>query len=449
MKLFKPCVVFFTYLLILSSSLQAQEPVDQTIDALRSAINELKQDYDSRIQDLENRLAAAEAQVQQVNLQVTSRPSANTQTSSSSAFNPAIGVIFEGLAWNFDMNPEDYQIPGFPLGGEAGLVPQGLSLGETEIDISANVDDKFTAFLTAPIVLEDGEAHIEIEEAWIETTSLPAGLSARFGRFFSNIGYLNNKHAHSWDFVDQPLNYQVFLGNQYLDDGIQMRWLAPTDIYLELGGEILRGDRYPSAGSTHSGFGSRTIFARTGGDVGDSHSWLSGISYLRTSSNARSTGDNDNPLLFSGDTDLLIAELVWKWSPFGNIHQRNFVFQMEYMFRNEKGEYTLPDNSNVLPWDVNQSGLYTQAIYQPFPRWRFGVRYDRLFTDEPGPLFTNTLLDPIGNEPRRYSFMVDWSNSEFSRLRFQLTQDEAGLGSDTQFGFQYIHSIGAHGAHSF
>ena len=440
--------IFCTYILILASPVQAQESDKNTIDALRSAIEELKQDYDSRIQELGNRLAAAEEQIRQSSVPVTTVPASTGLRSSNAAFNPAIGVIFEGLAWNFDKDPEAYQIAGFPLGGEAGLVPEGLSLGETEIDISANVDDKFTAWLTTPLVIEDGEVHVEIEEAWIETTALPAGLSARFGRFFSEIGYLNNKHAHSWDFVDQPLNYQAFLGNQYLDDGVQLRWLAPTDLYLELGSELLRGDRYPSTGSTHSGFGSRTVFVRTGGDVGDSHSWLTGISYLRTDSNERPSGDEDNPLLFSGNTDLVIADFVWKWSPFGNFRQRNIVFQMEYMFRNENGEYTLLNNE-VIPYDVDQSGLYTQVIYQPFPRWRFGVRYDRLFTDEPGPLFADTLLEPIGDDPARYSFMVDWSNSEFSRLRFQLTKDEAGLESDTQFGFQYIHSIGAHGAHSF
>jgi hypothetical protein len=45
--------------------------------------------------------------------------------------------------------------------------------------------------------------------------------------------------------------------------------------------------------------------------------------------------------------------------------------------------------------------------------------------------------------------MVDWSNSEFSRLRLQYTRDEAGLTDDDQFGLQYILSIGAHGAHTF
>ena len=96
---------------------------------------------------------------------------------SDNSFNPAIGVTFQGQAWAYDNDPEDYSIPGFPLGGEAGPAPEGLSLAETEITMSANVDDKFTAMLTVPIVIEDGEVVGELEEAWVETLGLPGGLA--------------------------------------------------------------------------------------------------------------------------------------------------------------------------------------------------------------------------------------------------------------------------------
>ncbi len=434
-------------LLAFSVSTFAQDSNESAAD-LRKAINQLRQEYESRIQALEKRVA--EAEQQSANSQTSPQPVTATSSVSSgnSAFNPAMGVIFSGQAWNYQHDPEGYQIPGHPFGGEAGPVAEGLSIGETEIDISANVDDKFTAWLTTPIVIEDGDAGIELEEAWIETTALPAGFSARVGRFFSNIGYLNNKHAHAWDFIDQPLAYQAFLGGQYLDDGLQLRWLAPTDLYIELGGEVLRGDRYPAVGATHSGIGSHTLFAHMGGDVGDSNSWLAGVSYLRADSTDRISGSVNDPLLFTGNADIIIADFTWKWSPYGNWQQKNFVFQTEYLQNNEKGDYTLSGNQ-VLAYDDHRSGWHAQAIFQPFPQWRFGARYDILSAGNPGLIFSGTALEPLGNNPDRYSFMVDWSNSEFSRLRLQLTRDEAGLVSDTQFGLQYIYSIGAHGAHSF
>ena len=426
---------------------------DAEIAALRDAITELRSDYETRIADLEKRLAAAEQKVAQADTMGTPRaeaaaPAAASRAPGSSAFNPAIGVIFQGNAWRHGEDPESYYIPGFPTGGEAGPISEGLSLGETEIDISANVDDKFTAWLTAPIVIEDGEPKIEIEEAWIETTAMPGGLSLRFGRFFSGIGYLNAKHQHSWDFADQPLPYQAFLGDQYLDDGVQARWVAPTDLYMELGAEVLNGDRYPAAGADNSGFGAQSVFVNVGGDMGSDSSWLAGLSYLDVSAIDRASGGEDDPYFFSGDSSVAAAHFIWKWAPNGNWKQKNFVLQSEYLWRSEDGEYTLPGGS-VLAYDNRQRGWYLQAVYQPFPRWRFGGRVDGLSSDNPGAAFAGTLLDPQGSDPVRYSVMTDWSNSEFSRLRFQYTRDEAGLVDDNEFGLQYIFSIGAHGAHSF
>ncbi len=428
---------------------QAQEP---EIELLRAALQELRADYETRIAELERRLAVAEQNALQASDSAKSVTSVQTGPDEygarSSAFNPAIGVIFQGQAWNFGEDPGDYTIQGFPFGGEAGPLDEGLGLGETELIMNANVDDKFTAYLTAALALEDGESVIEIEEAWVETTALPGGFGAKFGRFFSAIGYLNKKHAHTWDFVDQPLPYQVFLGDQYLDDGVQLRWIAPTDLYVELGGEWLRGDRYPFAGAAKSGAGSYSLFAKVGGDLGTDSSWLAGLSYLDGTAIDRPSGDEDDPLIFNGESTLAAAEFVWKWAPNGNWKQNNLKVQAEYLWRDEIGDFVLPGGSPLL-YDAEQRGWYAQAIYQPIPRWRIGGRIDGLSTDNPGTSFDGTLLGAPASDPRRYSIMTDWSNSEFSRLRLQLTRDEAGPVDDTQWGIQYIHSIGAHGAHTF
>ena len=412
------------------------------IEEMRVALDELRADYETRIAALEDRLAAAEQ------AQAVSAVPGRASRSSDSAYNPAIGIIFQGQAWNFANSPEDYSVQGFPFGGEAGPFDEGFAIGEAEVNISANVDDKFTAWLTAALAIEDGESIVEIEEAWLETTALPAGLSARFGRFFSGIGYLNNKHAHSWDFADQPLPYQAFLGDQYLDDGMQVRWIAPTDLYVEAGAEVFRGSRYPAAGSAHSGYGANSFFVNVGGDLGTDHSWLAGISHLNTTSIDRESGDEDDPLLFSGDSQTTIAQFVWKWAPNGNWKQRNFVIQSELFWNSEDGDYTLP-GSVPLAYDNDQRGWYLQAVYQPFPRWRFGARVDTLSKDDAGQAFSGSILAAPGGDPRRYSLMTDWSNSEFSRLRLQFTRDEAGPSDESQWGLQYVLSIGAHGGHSF
>lgn len=428
----------------------------EDVAALRAALDQLRGEYDARIAALEARLGAAQSEAQQsatvpVEALASGGAPVPAPTSASSmysrAFNPAIGAVFQGQAWHYDHDPQQYRIPGFPLGGEAGPVPRGLALGETEIDMNANVDDKFTAWLTLPVVVEDGESRVEIEEAWIETLALPAGLATRFGRFFSGIGYLNDRHSHTWDFIDQPLPYQAFLGGQYLDDGVRVSWLAPTATYLEFSGEVFRGARYPAAGAKDAGFGTRAFYVRVGGDAGEGSSWLAGLSYLHAGARDRPSGDPQDPLLFTGDSDVAIADVVWKWAPHGNWRRRNLILQSEYLFSHEDGNYVVP-GAGPQRYDNDQSGWYVQTVYQPYPHWRVGARFDALSSDDPGAAFAGTDLDP-GGIPKRYSVMADWSNSEFSRLRVQYTRDDANVKHDNQWGLQYLYSIGAHGAHSF
>lgn len=454
-----PCLLLACFMSV-PTAVFAQSTSQSEIDLLKQELSQIRNDYEKRIQQLEKRLDEAEQKVAVTESTVESvaarqdeqdfspvavAPSAGGNTS---RFNPAIGVVFQGQIWSSQVNPEDAYIPGFPLGGEAGAIADGISLGETEINFTANVDDKFTARLTVPVVIEDGEAGVELEEAWIETTALPGGLALLIGQHKANIGYLNTQHSHTWDFADQPLPYKAFLGGQYSDTGVAMRWLAPTDFYFELSGEINRGSAYPAGGDARNGFGAYAFHAKTGGDIGFSNSWLAGVSYLSAQADGRESGDEDDPFLFTGQSDLYMAEFVWKWAPNGNNRQRNFKFMAEYLWSKSDGDYTLTDGQ-ILPYNVNQQGLYLQAIYQPFPRWRVGLRWDQLSSGNPGNEYAGTALMPMADDPYRYSVMGDWSNSEFSRLRLQYIYDRSGPVDDNQFGLQYIFSIGAHGGHTF
>jgi len=127
--------------------------------------------------------------------------------SGANAFNPAISIILNGSYSHHSLDPAAYARQGFPLVGEGAPSPNGFSLGESEVSFAANIDDKFYGQLTATVESEDGEDHLGIEEAYIDSTALPDGLSLRLGRFYSNIGYLNSHHAHTDNFFDRPLPY--------------------------------------------------------------------------------------------------------------------------------------------------------------------------------------------------------------------------------------------------
>ena len=379
---------------------------------------------------------------------------------SSNAFNPAISLILNGRYTSYSLDPEGYRLPGFLLEEEAGLPSEGLSLDETELAVSANIDDKFYGSLSASIEQTNGETSGELEEAFFETLALPKGFKIKAGKFLSDIGYLNPIHAHAWDFADAPLAYVAMLDGGYSDTGVQGRWVAPTTLFLEVGAELFSGDTFPAAnGADSNGTGAWTMFAHVGGDVGTASSWRAGLSYQDADANGRVSSfgveANAGSAVFTGSSELTIADFVWKWAKNGNPRDRYYVVQAEYLHRKEDGavELALP-----VPVIVNgdyagtQSGFYVQGIYQFRPRWRAGLRYDRLDASNTvdflgGPSASFPLVDD--HTPSRESVMVDFSNSEFSRFRLQYNRDDSREQSDDQVVLQYTMSLGAHGAHRF
>ena len=257
-------------------ALPALARADDDVAALRAELQTLKADYDARVAALESRIGQLEtATTVAAAPEPAPVPSAG---SSASAFNPAISVVLAGSYADTSQDPEDWGIAGFmPNGGEIGPGERSFSLGESEITFAASVDPFFSAQLTAAIA---GEDEIEVEEAFFRTTSLPAGFTAKGGRFFSGFGYLNEVHAHAWDFVDQPLVYQAFFGNQRAQDGVQLKWIAPTDLFIELGAETGNGDAFPGTRRHQNGLNGTTLFAHVGGDLGDTASWRVGGAWI-------------------------------------------------------------------------------------------------------------------------------------------------------------------------
>lgn len=411
-------------------------------------------------------------------LSVISTPlfAAGSGSISGTQFNPAVSIILDGRYNDFDEQKLEFALPGFMVGGEAALPDKGFSSGHNELSMSANVDDKFYGKLTMALVEEGGSTEVELEEAWFETLGLGSGFSIKAGRFFSHLGYINQQHEHAYDFVDTPLVYQAMVGGKLIDTGVQLRWLAPTDFYLELGAELLTGKSFPGGDNADGNEGS-TLFVKTGGDIGDSSSWQLGLSGYSAEFDVREGGGHDHGgeeavadiELENGETDIFVVDFVYKWAPNGNPDQRNFKFQAEFFQREEKGEGLLEEGGDVATADHDgeQDGYYVSAIYQFMPRWRTGIRYDKLSADNQLTNFDedvdgngtvleidefgkDTGLGPADHDPESLSVMLDYSHSEFSRLRFQLSDLELEKGSkESIFTVQYIMSLGAHGAHQF
>jgi hypothetical protein len=472
-KIFFACfviVVFSTQPPMLAQAAQAVI-IDKEMAEIRQAIQRLEKQHaedKKRIEELEKRLEKYENIAYQAPKNAvtpasspappiigqtpavasesgssTFSPPPSNAPASAGAFNPAIGVVLMGTYTNFGHDPKKSSIPGFALGEDAiGSGTQGFSLNESEVSLSANIDQALYGEL---ILSYSNDGGVDVENGFIQTTSLPYGFTAKAGRFFSGIGYLNEQHQHAWDFLDAPLPYRVMLNNQLGDDGVQLRWTAPTDMLLQFGVEALRGGGFPAT-STNNGVGAQSVFVKAGGDVNESNSWLASLAYYHADADNRETdagtytGTVDT---YTGSTDIGIAGLVWKWAPNGNPVQRNLKLQGEFFYQHQNGTF------DSLPYKGNQTGFYTQAVYQFMPRWSFGIRYDQVTTDGAPYYFSDSTLDSLGNNPHRYSGVLAFSVSEFSRFALQYNYDSSAPEANQGIMLNYTVSLGAHGAHQY
>ncbi|MCL5668988.1 MAG: porin [Gammaproteobacteria bacterium] len=421
---------------------------DTELQALRDEIQQIKELYENRLQALEDRLKQAESAPPAAD----GHAAAPARVSRGNAFNPDISLILSGSYRELSENPEQYRITGFQTPSGTGPGERGLNLSESELVLSASIDPYF--YGTAILALTPDDS-ISMEEAYIQTLALGRGLSVKAGRFYSGIGYLNERHAHTWDFVDNPLAYQAFLGTQFGQDGAQIKWLAPTDAFLEFGAELGRGEAFPGSTRNENGIGAYSLFAHTGGDIGASHSWRGGLSWLNLSPKNREYTDTnlagaEVTNTFSGDSRLWLADFVWKYAPGGT--RTAFTLQGEYFQRDEGGRLTYDTAGAAITdgYSSSQRGAYLQGVYQFLPRWRVGLRGDWLSSGSVDYAANNANLARPDYNPSRYTLLLDYSPSEFSRLRLQLARDESREdAADNQLYLQYIMSLGAHGGHKF
>ena len=451
----------------------SQSPAAPTAEALAAEIQSLKRDYEARLRTLESQLSALKTRSESAG----EKPPAPAKPASDRAFNPAIGVVFDGRYASF--TAEESEIPGFPTGHESERAPEGLSLGHSEIALSGNIDDKFRGNLTLGLGAHPGEAtEVELEEAYVQTlpgAGLLEGMRVKAGRALWTFGYLNELHPHGNDFADRPLPYRAFLDNAFNDDGVEVSFVLPTEIYAEFGGGLFRGDDTPFGGSDN-GLRARSLYTRVGWDLGRDAAVRVGGYLLDGKSRSRGGGAHGHEEehagedehehedehedehgeehaaffsggSFTGTTRLYGLDFRFALAPTGNARESELILQGEYFWRREDGHYALAEEGEEeehleeLKTDSIARGWYVQGVYKPSPSWRIGARYARL--SPPGDA-------EIDHDPFAFGMMVDWTNSEFGRIRLQYNHEALdGREKDSQFILQYVMSLGAHAAHSF
>jgi hypothetical protein len=364
------------------------------------------------------------------------------QSATPGLMNPAISLILDTEYYHSNLSQKELQslsTPGFinPL---TSSFDEGFNLREVELGFFAPVDPYFNLYATLPI----NDNGITLEEAYFVTTSLPAGLQVKGGKFKSGFGRFNAFHPHAWDFVDAPVAYQLFFGGDgegLIEKGVQLTYLPNLPIYTILGAEILQGDNdtlFGPDGGPHA----YTGFVKSSLDIGSNHSILFGGSVVGGKTNTTSFAPNT---VLQGDSVLYGLEFTYKWKP---SRWRSFILQSEYLYRYQTGNLTYTDTSAIQSLIRNQDGFYVQALYQ-INRWRVGARFDRMaiFKDEVVLAGEN---QNYSGQPYRWTGALEFNPTEFSRIRLQYEYDKSDPNKLNQVLFlQFLLAVGAHGAHSY
>lgn len=328
---------------------------------------------------------------------------------------------------------------------------QGLALGHSDASIFGPLGQHAQAQLTLAAHSHEGKTALELEEAWVQSRSLPAGLQLRAGRFASQFGYLNEQHPHADDFVERPLLYRAFLGGHWFDDGLRVNWTAPTDQYLRLGAEIFSGTQLIEEAASARKPGALVLTARTGGDINTAQSWQAGVSWLHNRREAAVESEDGHDHSAGSDHDhahahgaaysgknLKSFDLTWKWAPNGNNSREQVRITYELAHISGLNRYASTSDRHI--------ASYLSAVWRFAPNWEMGARTDALKVRMPhGDHFHNGRLQET-------SLMLAYKPTHMQSLRLQATKQRSKDGFDTAkyaVQLQYVLSFGAHAAHSY
>lgn len=338
---------------------------------------------------------------------------------------------------------------------------RGFNARNAEIALDGAVDPYFEGFANIVLKLDNNnETEIELEEAFLQTTSLPYGLQLKGGQFFGAFGRINPTHPHTWEFADSPLVNGRLLGPDGLRGvGTQIAWTVPVPWYSQAIFAVQNGRGGTAYSFRNPGedgvFYGRTTIDREASALHD----LVFVPRVENSFNPSETqtvlfgasgafGANDTGA--NAHTQIYGADLLYKWKSARAEGGFPFVkWQTEAMYRRFEAGQGLDDLFPVSE-TFRDWGMYSQVLWGFKKGWVAGIRGDYLHMQK--SLFTD---DDLRQSRSRISANLTWYPTEFSKIRLQYNHDFleeneflASRGVDSVF-LQFEFILGAHGAHKF
>ena len=338
---------------------------------------------------------------------------------------------------------------------------RGFNARNTELAFDGAVDPYFQGFANIVFLLNnDNETEVELEEAFLQTTSLPYNLQLKGGQFLAAFGRLNPTHPHTWDFADTPLVNGLFLGPDGLRGvGAQASWTLPLPWYSQLvfasqNGRGESGFSFRNPGDNGMFFDRITTDREVRGlqdfawiprfensfNLTDTQTVLAGVS--------GAFGSNETGA--DSRTQIYGADLLYKWK--SSHAEGGFPFvkwQTEFMYRRFQAGHGADDSFPVAE-TFHDWGLYSQVLWGFKKGWTAGIRGDYVHMQD--SMFT----DDLDRQSRwRLSADLTWYPTEFSKIRLQYNQDfleenfflSAREVESVFLQWEFI--LGSHGAHKF
>jgi hypothetical protein len=279
-------------------------------------------------------------------------------------------------------------------------------LQEVELSLRSVIDP----YARAEVYLSVGPEGAAVEEAFLTTTALPAGLQVKAGQLRSPFGRINSQHPHTWDFVDAPLSAGRLVADEALaGPGVDLSWLAPLPWFAEL--HVAAQTTAPVAGEE----GRLTGIARLSQFFALSEAMTLGVGL---SGGRRGEGQGEV-------SDRVGSDLYLRWRP--GAARTALALQGEIFGRRFSA------GSGDFAW-----GGYGQLFWRAGARAGMGARYEQ------------APVAGVRADERRYSAVATWFLSEFQRLRLQVAHEVRADGrSGAEALLQAEFGIGAHGAHPF
>ena len=294
---------------------------------------------------------------------------------------------------------------------------------EAEVAVQSVVDPYARADFFLSVARDPaGKFGLDLEEGYLTSLDLPAGLQLKAGKFRTSFGKINNVHPHALPFISMPNVYVRYLGEDGLnDEGLSLSWLVPNplDFYQELTVEATRGpDDNPSFVRSDVDRYLYLAHLKNFWDLTDNATLELGLS--------GAGGQNDSAFA----TVLGGIDLTYKWKPLRFNTYQSLVLQAEVIWSNKR----LPGNETMKSW-----GMYALATYQVGKRWFLTGRFD----------YSNVPDNSLFVE-RAYSGALGWYATEFQKIEveYKATTSNA-YPAMNQVLLRSVFVIGAHGAHAY